>query len=344
MKRLSLILSVFLLLCSGCSNNNSNTSGIKLSGMGDNFNYPLFEMLISDYNRENNTQVAYNNNGVCLALSSVQFKSNDFISGVRLYCKEDPTKDLTCLPIAVGAVVIAYNLPRIDTLKLNASIISKIYRGEITDWNHSELVRLNPNLAHCSFPITPIFRADGSSSTYVLSNYLSDSDPIWKREMGAGISIQYKHGIGFIENESVSLNIKETIGSIGYTSTEHAELMRLSSAWIKNSSGQFLKPTTESLMASIPDEFPEGIQTTITDSGTENAYPITAFTWLVLSKKHYAKMSSQEQTELIAFLNYLINPATQDRLPLSNFAPLTPKVLKEAAEIIKKLETNEKER
>lgn len=330
-----------LLLISGCSNKDSGSSGITLSGMGPNFNYPLFEMIATNYSQQSDNHILYDDNGTLLGVNSFKIKTTDFVSAISIFEGNSDEDDLLYMPIAVGAVVIAYNLPGIDSLKLNASLISKIYRGEIAHWNHPELVRLNPQLTSCNLRITPLFRADGASTTYLLSDYLSISDRAWKEEMGSGSSIPYKHGLGFVTNETVTLNIKDIPGAIGYVSAGHAELMYLSTAWIENSSGRFLKPTQESMMASIPEILPENIQICISNSSAENAYPITAFAWVIVSQKSFARMSPQRQSALVDFLKYIIDLGTQGRLRLVDFAPLTPPLIERAINIIQKLEANE---
>ena len=45
------------------------------------------------------------------------------------------------IPTCMGAVVLAYNLPGVDNLKLTGDIIADIYLGKITKWNDSRQSR-----------------------------------------------------------------------------------------------------------------------------------------------------------------------------------------------------------
>ncbi len=62
-------------------------------------------------------------------------------------------------------------------LRLNCSVLARIFNFQITSWTHPAIRELNPDLAAVlpggsgDIPIAVIRRKPGSSSTYGISNY-----------------------------------------------------------------------------------------------------------------------------------------------------------------------------
>ena len=67
---------------------------------------------------------------------------------------------------------------RINSLHLNASVIDKIFLGEITTWNDPAIAQINPQLSGDlpNTKIVPVFRTDASGENYLLSDYLLHQD------------------------------------------------------------------------------------------------------------------------------------------------------------------------
>jgi ABC-type phosphate transport system substrate-binding protein len=54
------------------------------------------------------------------------------------------------LPLTANAVILAFNLPELysnDTLALNVATLARIWSGQITTWNHADIIALNPSLS-----------------------------------------------------------------------------------------------------------------------------------------------------------------------------------------------------
>ena len=56
-------------------------------------------------------------------------------------------------------------------------MLAKIYLGEITSWNDAAIRALNPGRNLPDTKITPVFRSDGSGTTYNFTEYLSSVSP-----------------------------------------------------------------------------------------------------------------------------------------------------------------------
>jgi phosphate transport system substrate-binding protein len=77
--------------------------------------------------------------------------------------------NLLQFPTVIGAVDIAVNIPGVASgrLKLTGAVVAAIYMGDITNWNAPEIAALNPGLKLPDLAVAPVYRADGSGTTYV---------------------------------------------------------------------------------------------------------------------------------------------------------------------------------
>ena len=66
------------------------------------------------------------------------------------------------------------NIPGIenDQLKLTGELLADIYLGKITKWNDARMAELNAGLTLPNLAIAPVYRADGSGTTFVFTSYL----------------------------------------------------------------------------------------------------------------------------------------------------------------------------
>ena len=86
----------------------------------------------------------------------------------------DPAKlesgKLLQFPTVMGAVVVIVNMPGVEVnqLKLTGELLADIYAGKITKWNDPKLVEVNRDVKLPNLAIAPVYRADGSGTTFVL--------------------------------------------------------------------------------------------------------------------------------------------------------------------------------
>src|SRR6201987_1858308 len=90
-------------------------------------------------------------------------------------------KTVLYFPVVIGPISLAYNLPGVSNLKLNASVIAQIFQGQITTWNNAAIKALNPGVSLPSTAITTAVRSDSSGTTQNFTLYLQDAAPsVWK--------------------------------------------------------------------------------------------------------------------------------------------------------------------
>ena len=63
-------------------------------------------------------------------------------------------------------------------------------------WNDPKIAQLNPGVNLPDKAIAPVYRSDGSGTTFLFTDYLSKVDPEFKQKVGAGTSVQFPAGIG----------------------------------------------------------------------------------------------------------------------------------------------------
>ncbi len=183
----------------------------------------------------------------------------------------------------MGGVVPAINIAGVEAakLKLTGPIIAEIYLGTIKKWNDPKITALNPDIKLPDANINPVYRSDGSGTTFVFTDYLSKVSADFRTKLGTNTSVQWPVGIGGKGNEGVSASVKQVANSIGYVEYAYAKQNKLSYALIQNADGQFPVPDDVSFQAAAANanwsEQP-GFGISLNNQKGEKAWPITAAT------------------------------------------------------------------
>ncbi|GAC1485531.1 MAG: phosphate ABC transporter substrate-binding protein PstS [Acetobacteraceae bacterium] len=157
--------------------------------------------------------------------------------------------DLQHIPMVMGAVVVVFNAPGLKTLKLTPETLAGIFLGKITKWNDPKLVEMNRGVEMPNIAIAPVYRADGSGTSFVFTSYLSEVSAEWKSKVGASTSVKWPTGAGARGNDGVAGTVKNTRGGIGYVENAYATQNKLTTTQLRNKAGSFVKPTLESFEA-----------------------------------------------------------------------------------------------
>ncbi|WP_165021363.1 phosphate ABC transporter substrate-binding protein PstS [Dysgonomonas sp. ZJ279] len=341
MKKILFFAFAALLLVS-CSSSNKN--GAKLSGAGATFPAPFYNIVFKSYSQTAGNNVTYGAVGSGGGIRSLKDKTVDFgatdvfLSDAEL---KDMGADIVHIPTALGAVVLAYNLPNVTDLRLTAEVISDIYRGKITKWNDEKIKTLNPGITFPDKAITAVYRSDGSGTTFVFSDYMSKVNDNWKNEIGSGKSLKFPAGIAAKGNPGVAGIVAETEGSIGYIGSEYALALNITAASLQNSAGHFIKADTKSISAAANVDMPADTRLMITNSPNPEAYPISTFTWIIAYKEQgYNNRSENTAKSLSNLLSFVISKEGQDIAAKTHYAPLSPAALEKTQAIIKSMTFN----
>jgi len=236
----------------------------------------------------------------------------------------------------MGAVVIAYNLPGIDGLKLSSGLLEKIFLGEITKWDDAAIAKNNPGLKLPNQNITVVYRSDGSGTTQIFSDYMSKISPKWAEKVGVGKSLNWPVGIGAKGNPGVAGTISATAGTIGYIGSEYSFSMKIQTALIQNKAGNYVEPNIASISAAAKGNIPDDTRIMLTNSDDAASYPISAFTWIILYKEQaYNNRTIEQATATVNLLNWIVSSEAQSVAEKVNYAPLPAAAVEKAQNILK---------
>src|SRR5215831_17839266 len=165
---------------------------VTLQGTGATFPAPLYQKWFTEYNKEHpNVQINYQALGSGAGIKQFQQHLVDFGASDAAMTDAEmaPVKDgVVLLPMTAGAIVLAYNLPGVNDLKLSRQAYAGIFLGKITSWNDPAIAAANPGTTLPDTPITVVSRSDGSGTTFVFTSHLSAISDAWKNGPGSGTS------------------------------------------------------------------------------------------------------------------------------------------------------------
>jgi len=229
---------------------------------------------------------------------------------------------------------MTYNLPGNPVVKFDGDTIAGIFLGKITKWNDSKLTALNPGVKLPDQDIVVVHRSDGSGTTFIFTDYLSKVSSEWKSKAGSNTSVNWPAGIGGKGNEGVSGQVKQTPGALGYVELIYAVQNKLPYSDVKNSAGEFVKPTVDSITAALATaEIPDDFRFSMTNAPGKDAYPIAGATWLLVYQQ---QKDPAKGKKLVEFLKWAAKDGEKMAKNL-DYAPLPEnvqeRVLKEVNEI-----------
>jgi phosphate transport system substrate-binding protein len=226
-------------------------------------------------------------------------------------------------PIIVGSIVPVYNLDAVTgPLKLNASVLSDIYLGKITNWSDAAIQAINPGSQLPDLAITVIQRSDGSGSTLHWTNYLSFGSADWKAAHGSKTNIQWPVGTGVRGSGEMATAVKATLGAIGYLESGQAQRAGLASASLENAQGQFVTSSPASIEAAA-----RGIDWTAAErsagTASADAYPIVTAAYVIMKRGNRA---AQDNARTLRFVQFILDERAADAKTLG-YLPLPKSVV-----------------
>ncbi|WP_374347774.1 phosphate ABC transporter substrate-binding protein PstS [Chitinimonas sp.] len=274
-------------------------SAAGLSGAGSTFAEPLYKRWGEMYAAQDAAKgpIAYEGVGSGEGLNRILAKKVDFgASDEPLKRSELEEKGLRQFPVAMGAIVPVVNLPGIPAgeLKLNADVLAKIYLGKIKRWNEADILNLNDGLPKKALdvPIKPVYRADGSGSTFVFSYYLASQSPAWKSGPGIAKELRGVTGLAAKGTGGVVDAVKANVGAIGYVDYGRAIKDKLNISQLPNRVGVFMKVNNESIQAAVKYEAERSIYSddadfylVLANNDTYGGWPLATATFVLLPRK-----------------------------------------------------------
>ena len=324
---MTLVVVIVVASCGG-SVKNGGREAQELSGAGATFPLPFYNVVFEKFAEVNGDVVAYGGIGSGGGVRNLRDKIVDFAGSDAFLSEKEMNEmaEVVHVPTCMGAVVLAYNLDGVEDLKLSGEVIAQIFAGEITMWNDERLVALNSGVELPAEMIMPVFRSDGSGTTFVFTDYLTKASEMWAEKYGRGKSVDFAVGQAAKGNPGVAGVIKQTKNSIGYVGSEYAFAQKIAYATIENQRSEFVKPTSESISAAASGEIPADTRCSITNSDAKGAYPIATFTWMIIYKEQNYSGRGKEQAEAtLDLLKYVLSDEVQALATEVHYAPLPEK-------------------
>lgn len=310
-----------------------------LNAAGATFPYPIYSKWFAEYHKAHpEIEINYQSIGSGGGIRQVTEGTVDFGASDGPMSDEQLSKvkfKIVHIPTVLGAVVPAYNVPGVSgEVKFTGEIIANIFLNKITNWNDKAIAAINPGVKFPDQSIIVVHRSDGSGTTYIFTDYLSKVSPDWQQIVGKGTAVKWPIGLGGKGNEGVAGMIRNTPGAIGYIELIYALQNNIPYGSVKNSSGQFIKASLDSVTAAAAGvKMPADFRVSITNPPGKTAYPICSFTWLLIPQPF---KDAGKGKIIVDFLNWELDNG-QQMAPALSYAPLPKEVVEKVRATVKNL-------
>ena len=273
-----------------------------ISGAGSTFVAPLVAKWTANYS---NADINYSAVGSGAGIASITARTVDFGASDAPMSPDQfaACKGCVQIPWAFSATSLPYNISGVGYgLKLTGPIVANIYLGHIKKWNDKRIRAINKGVKLPNENIVPIFRSDGSGTSYNFTDYLSKVSKEFKQKVGKGTQPAFPAGVGAKGSSGVAAKLGSTPGGITYVDIAYAYKNHYKVAKLKNRAGKFILPTVKSLKAataSVKKVTRKDNAISVVDPSRKQpkAYPLCTFTWVIVPL----------QTSKAADLKQLIN-------------------------------------
>ncbi|MFZ2844134.1 phosphate ABC transporter substrate-binding protein PstS [Psychrobacter sp.] len=294
---------------------------MSITGAGASFPQPIYAKWSDAYNKATGGQVNYQSIGSSGGIKQIVAKTVDFgASDAPMTPDELNEAGLIQFPTVIGGVVPIVNIDGIEPgqLKLDGEMLADIYLGKISNWNDPKIAAMNPDLTLPDAAITTVFRSDGSGTTFNFTDYLAKVSNDWKDSVGVDKTVKWPTsttGAGGKGNEGVSSYVTRMKNSIGYVEYAYAKQNGMAHVALKNAAGNFVQPSAKTFAAAgdIDWSQQEGFYKVITNSETEEAWPIAAATFILVHKQ---PQDAKQVAGVLAFFDWAYGQGGDDALAL----------------------------
>jgi phosphate transport system substrate-binding protein len=269
----------------------SAASAMDISGAGATFPYPIYAKWADAYKKETGSSINYQSIGSGGGIQQIKAKTVTFgASDLPLAIKDLDQAGLIQFPTVIGGVVPVVNVPSIKAgeIALDGPTLAGIYLGQIKKWDDAAIKKLNPDVKLPSTAIAVVERSDGSGTTFIFTDYLSNASPDWKKNVGANTSVQWPAGIGAKGNEGVAGQTMQTRGAIGYVEYAFAKQNNMTYVKMINKSGKPVVPTAAAFKAAAANADwtgTPGFRVLLTDQAGDTVWPIAGATFILIPKR-----------------------------------------------------------
>jgi phosphate transport system substrate-binding protein len=332
----SLLIAAMVACLGACGSSEQRL--IRLQGAGASFPAPLYGRWFKAYNKAHpSVQIDYQSVGSGSGVKSIVDGTVDFAASDAAMTPEEMgrvQRGVRLLPMTAGSIVLSYNLPNVQELKLSRKAYAGIFLGKIKNWNDPAIASANPGVQMPNLPIHLVVRADSSGTSFVISQHLSAVDADFAKNPGTNKMPNWPAGTRAKGNEGIAANLKSNPGAIGYLEFGYAMTQKMPMATLENKSGAYVQASTESGQSALQNaKLSADLVGWNPDPAERTSYPITTYTWLILYQ-HYD--DAQELDALRDFVHYAAGEGQTLSAQLG-YIPLPDPVRKQVVEAVDKL-------
>ena len=260
----------------------------QITGAGSTFGAPIYGKWGEAAAAETGVRLNYQAIGSGAGINQIDNRTVDFgASDMPVATDQLAIHKLMQFPTVIGGVVMIVNIPGVEAnqLKLDGELLADIYLGNITKWNDPKLAEMNRGVKLPALAIAPVYRADGSGTTFVFTDYLSMLSPDWKSKVGAATSVKWAAGNGAKGSDGVAATVKQVKGGIGYVESAYAAQNHLVTAEMRNKAGAFVAPTLDAFAAAAASADWSKVQNfaiDLNDQPGDKSWPIESATFVLI--------------------------------------------------------------
>jgi phosphate transport system substrate-binding protein len=309
----------------------------RLSETGSSLMAPLFALWGPAYHAQFsqvNISTASSSSGT--GISSAAAGTTDIGTSDAYLSPADVTKhtNLVNIPLAVAALMVICHVPEAGPsthLKLNGTVLARIFAGQITTWNDPAIKNLNPGVTLPGTAIVLVHRADTSGSTFLFTSYMNAQDPAdWSSSL-IGTTVAWPKQPGEMAatgSNGIIAAVHDTPGAIGYVGVSYLSTVTRDGEGevaLGNSAGNYVLPSASTIQAGLASftNTPANETISLINGSGAGVYPIINYEYAIVST---SQASATRAQDLRAFLNWAISTGT-GQLAQVNFQPLPPSVV-----------------
>jgi phosphate transport system substrate-binding protein len=286
---------------------------IQINGAGATFPFPLYSRWFYEYAFvDSSAKFNYQSIGSGGGIKQITEKTVDFGASDAILNDEQlaAAPGIQMFPTVAGADVPTYNvaeLKDLDPIVLNADTLAAIFLGKIKRWNDPAIAGLNPGVALPAKDIIVVHRSDGSGTTFIFTDYLSNVNEEWKTTVGNATSVNWPVGLGGKGNEGVAGTVLQNDGSIGYVELAYAIQNKLSIARMVNAAGNTVEASISSTQAAMSDfggDMPDTLARSIVNAPGAESWPIAGYTYLLV---YMDQTDCAKAQKLVQFIRWALS-------------------------------------
>jgi phosphate transport system substrate-binding protein len=322
-------------------------SAVSLSETGSTLLFPLFNLWAPGYQKQySQVKISTAGTGSGKGISGAAAGTAD-IGASDAYLssgQQTQSQNLENIPLAVSAQQISFNLPDVQALKLNGTVLAGIYQGTIRSWDDQAIAKINPGVMLPSLKIVPVKRSDSSGDTFLFTSYLSAQDPAWKSALAFGTTVAWPGVTGEVSakgNSGMVAACKTHPGCIAYIGISYearTSAAGLGQAQLLNGAGNYEAPTAATISDGangFTSETPPGGTISMINGSAPGSYPIVNYEYGIVSTRQPSAAKAQT---LKAFLHWAITTGNASAfLSKVSFQPLPAEIASISAALITKI-------